>query len=324
MYSGFSRNAKPISCICVCVCVCVCVRACVCVCCAVLSHSVVCNSLWLHRLQPGSSVHGDSPGKNTGVGCHTLLQRIFPTQGLNLGLPHFRQFLYHLSHQGSPRILEWVTYPFSRGSSRPRNQTRVSRIAEGFFTSWATREARVCVCVYRDLLLGVDSHNYGCFQVSASTVDWIFRRADDIYSSSPKTSGIETQEEMMFHFKSKSRKIPVSWVRGSQQEKFSFTWNKLSLLFHLALQLIGWGSPALRRTIFFTQSIDVNVRLIQNTLAETLWIVFDQIFGHPMVKLRWHINLIIYVIKFMLPTASMNCVPLFRWLLQNYLSHEIR
>ena len=37
---------------------------------------------------PGSSVHGDSPGKNTGVGCHALLQAIFPTQGSNPGLPH--------------------------------------------------------------------------------------------------------------------------------------------------------------------------------------------------------------------------------------------
>ena len=43
---------------------------------------------------PGSSVHGDSPGKNTGVGCHALLQRIFPTQGSSLGLPHCRQILY--------------------------------------------------------------------------------------------------------------------------------------------------------------------------------------------------------------------------------------
>ena len=50
---------------------------------------------------PGSSVHGDSPGKNTKVGCHTLLQVIFPTQGLNPGLPHCRQILYRLSHQGS-------------------------------------------------------------------------------------------------------------------------------------------------------------------------------------------------------------------------------
>ena len=51
---------------------------------------------------PDSSDHEmDSPGKNTGVGCHFLLQEIFPTQGLNLGLPHCRQTLYCLSHQGS-------------------------------------------------------------------------------------------------------------------------------------------------------------------------------------------------------------------------------
>ena len=43
----------------------------------------------------------DFPGKSTRVGCHFLLQRIFPTQGLNLGLPHCRQTLYRLSHQGS-------------------------------------------------------------------------------------------------------------------------------------------------------------------------------------------------------------------------------
>ena len=88
---------------------------------------------------PGSSVHGDSAGKNTGMGI--LLQGIFPTQGLNLGLPHCGQILYHLSHKGSPRILEWVAYPFSRGSSWPRNWTRVSCIVGRFFTSWATREA---------------------------------------------------------------------------------------------------------------------------------------------------------------------------------------
>ena len=51
---------------------------------------------------PGPSVHGGSPGKNTGVGCHALLQGIFPTQGWNPGLPHCRQILYRLSHQGSP------------------------------------------------------------------------------------------------------------------------------------------------------------------------------------------------------------------------------
>ena len=45
----------------------------------------------------------DSPGKNIGVGCHSLLQGIFLTQGLNTGLPHCRQILYHLSHQASPK-----------------------------------------------------------------------------------------------------------------------------------------------------------------------------------------------------------------------------
>ena len=50
----------------------------------------------------GSSVHRDSPGKIAGVGCHAFLQAIFPTQGLNLGLLHYRQILFHLSHQGSP------------------------------------------------------------------------------------------------------------------------------------------------------------------------------------------------------------------------------
>ena len=45
----------------------------------------------------------DFLGKNTGVGCHLLLQGIFLTQGSNSGLPHYRQTLYHLSHQGSPK-----------------------------------------------------------------------------------------------------------------------------------------------------------------------------------------------------------------------------
>ena len=53
---------------------------------------------------PGSSVHGDSAGKNTRVGCHVLHQGIFPMQGSNPGLPHCRRILYQLSYQGSPRL----------------------------------------------------------------------------------------------------------------------------------------------------------------------------------------------------------------------------
>ena len=56
-------------------------------------------TLWTVACQVPLSLN--SPGKNTGVGSHSLLQRIFLTQGLNLGLLHWRQILYHLSHQGS-------------------------------------------------------------------------------------------------------------------------------------------------------------------------------------------------------------------------------
>ena len=83
----------------------------------------------------------NSPGQNTGVGSLSLLQGIFPAQGSNPGLPHCRQILYQLSHKGSPRILEWVAFPFSSGSSWPRNRTGVSCIAGRFFTNWAIREA---------------------------------------------------------------------------------------------------------------------------------------------------------------------------------------
>ena len=47
---------------------------------------------------------------------------------------HCRRILYCLNHQGSPRTLEWVAYPFSRGSSQPRNWTGVPHIVGGFFT----------------------------------------------------------------------------------------------------------------------------------------------------------------------------------------------
>ena len=56
------------------------------------------DSLQPYIAQPGSAVHGDSPGKNTGVGSHSLLQGIFSTQGMNPGLLHCRWVLYRLSH----------------------------------------------------------------------------------------------------------------------------------------------------------------------------------------------------------------------------------
>ena len=77
------------------------------------SHSVVSNSLQPHGLYSPCN----SPGQNTGMGSCSLLQGIIPTQRSNPGLQHCRWILYQLSHKGSTRILEWVAYPFSRGSS---------------------------------------------------------------------------------------------------------------------------------------------------------------------------------------------------------------
>ena len=79
----------------------------------------------------------------------------FPGDLSNSGLPHCRQILYQLSHQGSPRTLEWVAYPFSSRSCWPRNQTRVSCVAGKFFTSWATREAPYLALVELYLLCPV-------------------------------------------------------------------------------------------------------------------------------------------------------------------------
>ena len=68
------------------------------ICVMCVSRSVISDSLWPHRLSPARLLCPcNSPGKNTGVDCHSLLQRNFPTQGSNSGLLHHRQILYHLS-----------------------------------------------------------------------------------------------------------------------------------------------------------------------------------------------------------------------------------
>ena len=101
------------------------------------SRSVVSSSLQPHGLYS----LWNSPGQNTGVGSLSVLQWIFPSQWSNWDLMHYRWILYQLSHKGSPRILEWIAFPFTSGSSQPRNWTRVSCIAGEFFTKWAIREA---------------------------------------------------------------------------------------------------------------------------------------------------------------------------------------
>ena len=59
------------------------------------------------------TIHGNSPGKNTGVGFHVLLQGIFPTQELDPGLPHCRRLLYYVSRQGTAGLPPALKHLFS-------------------------------------------------------------------------------------------------------------------------------------------------------------------------------------------------------------------
>ena len=95
------------------------------------------DSLQPHRLHSP----WNSSGQNTWVGNLSLLQGIFLTQGSNPAPPHCWRIGYQLSHQGSPRTLEWVTIPSPADLPKPGNTTGVSCIAGRFFTNWAIREA---------------------------------------------------------------------------------------------------------------------------------------------------------------------------------------
>ena len=80
--------------------------------CESVSHSVMSDLLQSHWLELTRLLClWDSPGKNAGVGSHSLLQAIFLMQGLNRGLLHCRQILYHLSYQGSP-LHSWTCIKF--------------------------------------------------------------------------------------------------------------------------------------------------------------------------------------------------------------------
>ena len=127
------------------------------------SRSVVSDSLRPH----GLCSPWNYAGQNTGVGSLSLLQDIFPTQGSNPDLLYCMRIVYQLSHRGSPRILEWVTFPFSRGFSQLRKWTGVSCIAGGFFTSWATSKLALTGTCLRMLTVRVSlSHLSDLFKAS--------------------------------------------------------------------------------------------------------------------------------------------------------------
>ena len=116
---------------------------------------------------PGTSVCGDSPGKNTGVGCHALLLGIFPTQGSNPGLLHCRWIPYQLSHNGVSNsfVIPWtiahqaplfmgfprqayVPFPFPRHLPDPRIEPTSPVLADVLFTTESPGKHIIYVYVY--------------------------------------------------------------------------------------------------------------------------------------------------------------------------------
>ena len=103
-----------------------------------VSHSVMSDSLQPHGLQHTRLLcPWNSPGKNIGVGCHSLLpQGIFPTQGLNPGLLHCRQILYLSEHQGNPEEY-WIglSFPSAGILPNPGIESATPALAGEFFTT---------------------------------------------------------------------------------------------------------------------------------------------------------------------------------------------
>ena len=128
----------------------------------------------------------------------------------NPGLPHCRWILYQLSHKGSPRILEWVAYSFSRASSRPRNQTRISCIVGRFFTNWAIREAhtvgklQLCPSLCDPVVCSLPgSSDHGILQ--ARILEWV---------AVPSSRGLNPRLSCLLHWQAGS--LPLA-SPGKQQ-----------------------------------------------------------------------------------------------------------
>ena len=111
-----------------------------------------CPTLWPCGLQPTSLLSPwDSPGKNTGVGCHALLQGNLPYPGIEPGSPALQAVSLLSKPPGKPENTGVEntgvdSISLSRGISRPRNRTGVSFIAGELFTGWTTREDHSSAC----------------------------------------------------------------------------------------------------------------------------------------------------------------------------------
>ena len=114
------------------------------------SHPTLCDPM--DRSPPGSSVHGDSPDKNTGGGCQALLQGILLTQRSNPGHPYYsRQILYHLRYQASPHDCNYCLgvrylglhnkfFPFTKKKKKIQGEPCLAQVGQGSTYSTGTNQ----------------------------------------------------------------------------------------------------------------------------------------------------------------------------------------
>ena len=165
---------------------------------------------------PGSSVHGDSPGKKTGVGCHAIPQGIFTTQGSNPGLPRCRWILYYcLSHQGSPYLevsTKSSTDPIPEhlpGQSHNR-QTTNAPPPSPFIVSWLPRQPSKSV----GLASSKQWRNAGHFLSQSSSGLGRDGQSQLPLSHTPPSSTMSTGPDVISHTFPK-RVHPNPWVLPS-------------------------------------------------------------------------------------------------------------
>ena len=199
------------------------------------------------------------PGQNIGVGSLSLLQGTFPTHGLNPGLPHCKWILYQQSHLGSPRILEWVAYPFSSRSSWPRNWTGVSCIAGEFFSNWAIREAPpTCILIHwtNTLCDPMDYRLHGILQARILEVGSL-SLLQGIFPTQGWDPGLPHCKWILYQLSHKGWLVPTLYVWGwgnsswSQELLFflsihGFTYLFNSLLvctYYVSITVLGTGVP---------------------------------------------------------------------------------
>ena len=161
----------------------------------------------------------NSPDQNTGVGSYSLLQGIIPTQGSNPGLLHCSRILYQLRHKGNPRILEWVAYPFSRGSSWPRNWTGVSCISGRFFVSWAIREMQ-------------NREQKDRVTMETKTYSWWTRSGTE--TSGDKLAGLQAYG---------SRDVTTGVIGSVSSSRVAQTVKNLPAMQETCVQFLGWEDP---------------------------------------------------------------------------------